>query len=319
MFWAKSAPMDPGCLCKAYYYNLNTFFNGWSLFLWSIYLVIDSSDPPPSRYFPPEILPTLKDKHKGTVSMAIALALENHKGGCGSQFFITLGDNIDYLDGRHAVFGRVLNEVFVDQDGRPHVVILNDPFPDPPGLSIPPSSPTRPPDNSTRITEGEDPFATLPDEEERIRREKAATTSALTLGMYAFIEYDKREDAEQAYFKMQNVLVDDRCLWVDFSQSVARLSPKRVIDKIRSGFAGHDDLEMTCTHANAYGMFDASHTESERRRKRIRSRDQDYSRERRRKRSKSPLLLRHKDSARDRDYDRERSRSRERRSDRDGR
>jgi peptidyl-prolyl cis-trans isomerase-like 4 len=32
---------------------------------------------------------------------------------------------------------------------------------------------------------------------------------------YAFIEYDKREDAEQAYFKMQNVLVDDRRIWVD--------------------------------------------------------------------------------------------------------
>lgn len=32
---------------------------------------------------------------------------------------------------------------------------------------------------------------------------------------YAFIEFDKRSDAEQAYFKMQNVLVDDRRIWVD--------------------------------------------------------------------------------------------------------
>ena len=104
-----------------------------------------SSNPQPpspssSRYFPPEILPKLKHTHKGTVSMAVAPALENHKGGCGSQFFITLGENIDYLDGKHAVFGHVvegletldkLNEVFVDQDGRPfkdvrirHVIIL---------------------------------------------------------------------------------------------------------------------------------------------------------------------------------------------------
>jgi peptidyl-prolyl cis-trans isomerase-like 4 len=77
--------------------------------------------------------------------MAVAPALEDEsgeqgQGGCGSQFFITLGDNLDYLDGKHAVFGHVVegegtlekfNEVFVDQDSRPykdirirHVVIL---------------------------------------------------------------------------------------------------------------------------------------------------------------------------------------------------
>lgn len=108
--------------------------------IWSFVANDSSSNPPSSRYFPPEILPKLKHTHKGTVSMAVAPALENNKGGCGSQFFITLGDNIDYLDGKHAVFGHVvegldtldkLNEVFVDQDGRPfkdirirHVVIL---------------------------------------------------------------------------------------------------------------------------------------------------------------------------------------------------
>ena len=90
------------------------------------------------------------------------------------QFFITLGEKIDYLDGKHAVFGLVvvqveegldkLNEIFVDQDGWPFkdvrikpVIILGKtsftfcfphfylknlglnecidyPFPDPPGL-----------------------------------------------------------------------------------------------------------------------------------------------------------------------------------------
>ena len=63
-------------------------------------------------------------------------------GGSGSQFFITLADNIDYLDGKHAVFGHVvegletldkLNEVFVDAQSRPlkdvrirHVEILGE-------------------------------------------------------------------------------------------------------------------------------------------------------------------------------------------------
>lgn len=40
---------------------------------------------------------------------------------------------------------------------------------------------------------------------------------------YAFIEFEERASAEQAYVKMQNVLIDDRRIWVDFSQSVSKL------------------------------------------------------------------------------------------------
>ena len=72
--------------------------------------------------------------------MAVAPSVDGEKGGCGSQFYITLADNIEYLDGKHAVFGHVVegletldkvNDVFTDQEGRPfkdvrirHVVIL---------------------------------------------------------------------------------------------------------------------------------------------------------------------------------------------------
>ena len=97
----------------------------------SIWSLLASRSPSPSsptktpRYFAPEFVPRLKHTTKGTVSMAVAPGAD---GGCGSQFFVTLGDNIAYLDGKHAVFGHVvegletldkLNEVFVDEGSRP--------------------------------------------------------------------------------------------------------------------------------------------------------------------------------------------------------
>lgn len=40
---------------------------------------------------------------------------------------------------------------------------------------------------------------------------------------YAFIEFDNQESCEAAYFKMDNVLIDDRRIHVDFSQSVSKI------------------------------------------------------------------------------------------------
>lgn len=40
---------------------------------------------------------------------------------------------------------------------------------------------------------------------------------------YAFIGFEKKEDAERAYFKMDGVLIDDRRIKVDFSQSMHHL------------------------------------------------------------------------------------------------
>ncbi|OZC05785.1 hypothetical protein X798_07240, partial [Onchocerca flexuosa] len=39
---------------------------------------------------------------------------------------------------------------------------------------------------------------------------------------YAFIEFEEVQSCENAYFKMDNVLIDDRRIHVDFSQSVAK-------------------------------------------------------------------------------------------------
>lgn len=43
---------------------------------------------------------------------------------------------------------------------------------------------------------------------------------------YAFIEFENKEDCEKAYFKMDNVLIDDRRIHVDFSQSVSKIKWK---------------------------------------------------------------------------------------------
>ncbi|KAJ3313503.1 Peptidyl-prolyl cis-trans isomerase cyp6 [Boothiomyces sp. JEL0838] len=40
---------------------------------------------------------------------------------------------------------------------------------------------------------------------------------------YAFIEFENKDDCEEAYAKMDNVLIDDRRIHVDFSQSVSKL------------------------------------------------------------------------------------------------
>ena len=97
------------------------------------------------KYFEGELKPKIKHRKIGFVSMVNG----GGDGGVpmhGSQFFITLGDNLDYLDqARHTVFGEViegldviykLNETICDDESRPykdimisHTVILDDPFP----------------------------------------------------------------------------------------------------------------------------------------------------------------------------------------------
>lgn len=41
---------------------------------------------------------------------------------------------------------------------------------------------------------------------------------------FAFIEFATREACEMAYFKMDNVLIDDKRIKVDFSQSVGKMN-----------------------------------------------------------------------------------------------
>ena len=99
------------------------------------------------RYFELEEMPRLKHLNPGLISM-----VNNGEGYHGSQFLFTLGAGLDYLDGKHTVFGEVaegmdvltkINEGYCDKDGRPfqdiriyHTVILEDPFSDPEGVCV---------------------------------------------------------------------------------------------------------------------------------------------------------------------------------------
>lgn len=46
--------------------------------------------------------------------------------------------------------------------------------------------------------------------------------TASSLG-YAFVEFDRKESCEEAYLKMENVMIDERRIHVDFSQSLSKV------------------------------------------------------------------------------------------------
>lgn len=296
-------------LCKSKYYNFALFHNVQPHFMAqtgdpdgtgrggaSVFAALYGDQ---AKYFEGEFLPKVKHTKRGLVSM-----VNVGDGLLGSQFFITLDDDLDYLDGEHCVFGEIaengeeilekLNSIIADEDHRPyqdvritHTVILDDPYEDPKGLEVPPASPKPDPEmlKSMRIgadeTLEDDDGLTAEELEERAK-EKEAKAQATILEMigdlpdadcappenvlfvcklnpvttdedleiifarfgkvvscevirdrksgdslqYAFVEFDNPKSCEQAYFKMDNVLIDDRRIHVDFSQSVSKFQWK---------------------------------------------------------------------------------------------
>ncbi|GBM05289.1 Peptidyl-prolyl cis-trans isomerase-like 4 [Araneus ventricosus] len=292
-------------LCKVKYYNFCVFYKVERNFIAqtgdptctgrggeSIFTRIYGDQ---ATYFEAELKPRLKHEKLGTLSM-----VNNGNNMNGSQFFITLGENLTYLDEVHTVFGVVaegfetllkINEAICDPNNRPyqdilitHTVILHDPYDDPPGLEIPDASPlpTKEQLESNYIRADEEIDDTKGKSAEEIEekiKESEAKARATILEMvgdipdadvkppetvlfvcklnpvttsedleiifsrfgpikscevikdkktgeslqYAFIEFEKEEDCENAYFKMDNVLIDDRRIHVDFSQSVSKM------------------------------------------------------------------------------------------------
>ncbi|KAF2839434.1 cyclophilin-like protein [Patellaria atrata CBS 101060] len=356
-------------------------------------------DGPSKKTFEPEFHKKLKHTERGTVSMATAASSkDSDERLAGSQFIITLGDTLEYLDDKAAIFGKVvegfdaveaINTAFVDDTGRPlkdirirHTVILDDPFDDPSGLVVPPSSPLPSAAQlaTVRIADDEELDENADQETvEKLRREREARAQALTLEMvgdlpfaevappenvlfvcklnpvtrdedldlifsrfgkilscevirdkrtgdslqYAFIEFEKQEQCEMAYFKMQGVLIDDHRIHVDFSQSVAKLSDswRTATNEKRQrrggGFGGIEGLEKKRQYraeveredqrpAMVFDRNEGQRQDSTKdgRREREREREHEYeARDRHRSRSRSPWYSRN-DNYDDRKYHR---------------
>ena len=173
-----------------------------------------------SKTYAADFHPKLKHLERGTVSMAtVPGSRDPEERAAGSQFLITLGDNLDYLDGKAAIFGKVvegfdalekINDAFTDDKGRPlkdirirHTVVLEDPFPHPPGLVVPSESPlpSKAQLATVRIADDEeiDEFA---DEEtvDKMRREREARAQALTLEMVGDLPFAEVKPPENILF-----------------------------------------------------------------------------------------------------------------------
>ena len=129
-------------------------------------------------------------------------------------------------------------------------VASDDPFEDPEGLLVPASIPTKPPDNSTRIAEDEDPLATLPEEEAEIeRRKQAARASALTLEMVGDLPFANVRPPENVLFVCKlNPVTRDEDLELIFSRfgsimSCQVIRDKRTGDSLQYAFIEFDKRE----------------------------------------------------------------------------
>lgn len=177
-------------------------------------------DGPSKRTFPLQVSRKLKHLERGTVSMATVPAKNDpDQRLAASQFIITLGDNLDYLDGKAVIFGKVvegfdvldkINESFIDDRGRPlkdirirHTTVLDDPFDDPPTLVEPPESPvpSKAQLATVRIADDEDLDDDMDEEAmDKLRREREARAQALTLEMVGDLPFADVKPPENILF-----------------------------------------------------------------------------------------------------------------------
>ncbi|NWV80625.1 PPIL4 protein, partial [Dasyornis broadbenti] len=120
-------------------------------------------------------------------------------------------EEIDYMKGWSA---HEIEEVQAEKEAKTHAILLE-------MVGDLPDADIKPPENVLFVGKL-NPVTTGEDLGGMIRDWKTGKSLC-----YAFIEFEKAEDCEKAYFKMDNVLIDDRRIHVDFSQSVAKIKWKR--------------------------------------------------------------------------------------------
>ncbi|SMY23320.1 unnamed protein product [Zymoseptoria tritici ST99CH_1A5] len=260
-------------LCKIKYYNYSPIYNVQPSFSFqtgdpigpeskdsdggsSIWGLPDGvtkrTSRPEKRTFKPEFSSKRKHTDRGRVSMATTASKVNpDERLASSQFIITLGDNLDQLDGKAAIFGEVvegfdalekINSAFVDQNGRPlqdirilHTVVLDDPYDDPAGLVEPPSSPPPSAEQRATVRIAHDEVLqenTDPEQLEKLRREREARAQALTLELIGDLPFADVTPPEQILFVCKlNPVTRDEDLELIFSRFGKILSCEVIRDK----------------------------------------------------------------------------------------
>ncbi|KAK5109415.1 Peptidyl-prolyl cis-trans isomerase cyp6 [Meristemomyces frigidus] len=260
-------------LCKSKYYNYSPIYNVQQNFsfqtgdpigpeskdsdggssIWGMPDGITKRAAKPERVaFPPEFAPGRKHTERGTVSMATTQSKSTpDELLAGSQFVITLGENIEQLDGKAAIFGEVaegfdalekINTAFVDSSGRPlqdvrilHTIVLDDPFDDPPGFLEPPSSPVPSAEQRATVRIAHDEVLAQqddPEQMEKLRREREARAQALTLELIGDLPFADVTPPEQILFVCKlNPVTRDEDLELIFSRFGKILSCEVIRDK----------------------------------------------------------------------------------------
>lgn len=207
---------------------------------------------PDRMVFKPEVSRQRKHAERGTVSMATTASKTNpDERLASSQFIITLGDNIEDLDGKAAIFGEVvegfdalekINTAFIDSSGRPlqdirvlHTVVLDDPYNDPSGFVEPPGSPLPSAEQKATVRIAHDEVLEEnadPEKLEALRREREARAQALTLELIGDLPFADVTPPEQILFVCKlNPVTRDEDLELIFSRFGKILSCEVIRDK----------------------------------------------------------------------------------------